>query len=68
MARVGYEVFLGGRLLKETELVYVGNPGAAADSGDPADYVPGQFRWMVDQQYIAEDVAQAMPEKGGERA
>lgn len=60
MTRVRYETFLNGRLLRETEQVYVGTTGAAADPADPAAYVDGQYRWMVDQQYIAEDVAIAM--------
>jgi len=58
--RVRYEVFLDGRLLRETELVYVGALGSAAADPGPADYIPGQHRWMVDQQYIADDVARAM--------
>jgi len=60
MTRVRYEVFLNGRLLRETEQIYVGTAVAAADPGDPAAYVDGQYRWMVDQQYVADDVATAM--------
>jgi hypothetical protein len=61
--RVRYEVFLDGRLLRETELIYVGAPAAAADPAGPAGYIDGQYRWMVDQQYIAEDIARAMLDK-----
>lgn len=64
MTRVRYEVFLDGRLLRETEQVFVGTSVAPADPGDPAAYVDGQYRWMVDRQYIADDVAQAMLAQG----
>jgi hypothetical protein len=56
--RVRYEVFCGGRLLKETEQVELGGiTRAAAGAGEWAD---GHYRWMVDQQYVADDVAQAI--------
>lgn len=58
--RVRYEVFLGGRLLKETERRWIGPPQRAAEPADEAGYIDGQDRWMVDQQYVAEDVALAM--------
>ncbi len=61
MRRVRYEVFCDGRLLKETEQVQIsGFPSAVADSGNPRDFLDGQYRWMVDQQYVSDDVAQAM--------
>jgi hypothetical protein len=68
MDRVRYEVFLGGRLLKiVTQIQVDGFLGSAtADSGNPRDFVDGKHRWMVDQGYIAEDVAQAMLDRGTE--
>jgi hypothetical protein len=63
-------VFLNGRLLKITERVPTQPfPGrAAAEPGeDDASYIDGQYRWRVDERYVADDVATAMLAQGGER-
>jgi hypothetical protein len=63
--RVRYETFCDGRLLKVIEQLNVTTLGdlAGADVGCPADgvrFVDGVHPWMVDQQRVADDVAQAM--------
>src|SRR6266702_639113 len=60
MARVRYETFCGGRLLKVTGQVDVSSGGAEADG---TEFVDGQYWWKVDEQRVADDVAQAMLDK-----
>jgi hypothetical protein len=55
MGRVRYEVYCGGRLLKVFEQVDVSSP-----ESDGREFVDGQFRWMVDEQFVADDVAGAL--------
>ena len=56
--RVRYEVFCGGRLLKVFEQINVSDPGHA--EADGVEFVDGQHFWKVDEQQVADDVAQAM--------
>jgi hypothetical protein len=56
--RVRYETFCSGRLLKEVEQIELGGIGYAAVGA--GEWIDGQYRWMVDQQYVADDVAQAI--------
>ena len=56
--RVRYETFCGGRLLKVFEQVNV-TLGMAAES-DGTEFVDGQHFWKIDEQRVADDVAQAM--------
>lgn len=56
--RVRYEVFCGGRLLKVHEQVDVttGMHGVA----DGTEFVDGTWFWKIDEQRVADDVAQAI--------
>jgi hypothetical protein len=59
--RIHYDVFLAGRLLRETPMIYV--PTFATDphaEPGPDQFAPGRPRWVVDGQQVAEDVATAM--------
>lgn len=58
--RVRYEAYCGGRLLKVYEQVDVSAPGSATDVADGTEFVDGQHFWKVDEQRVADDVAQAM--------
>lgn len=64
--RVRYETFCGGRLLKVTEQLNVttyGDLAGAGTEGTPADgirFSDGAHWWVVDEQRVADDVAQAM--------
>jgi hypothetical protein len=60
--RVRYETFCGGRLLKVIGQVDVTTLGRASLDGG-TDFVDGQYWWKVDEQRVADDVAQAMLEK-----
>jgi hypothetical protein len=55
--RVRYETYCGGRLLKVIDQVDVTSVGAAADG---MEFIDGQYRWKVDEQWVAVDVAEAL--------
>jgi len=59
--RVRYEVLCGGRLLKEIEQLNA-TLGMHPEADGPAggDFIDGQHRWIIDQSYVADDVAQAL--------
>jgi hypothetical protein len=71
--RVRYEIYCGGRLLRLIEQLDVTTWGDLADDDDvagaPADgirFVDGPHYWKIDEQRVAEDVAQAMLAKHGD--
>ena len=53
-----YEVYCGGRLLKVVERIDV-TPNER-DGHPPTEFIDGGYLWMVDQKYVAADVAGAM--------
>ena len=57
--RVRYETYCGGRLLKVYEQLDVTSMGGNA-TADGTEFVDGQHFWKVDEQRVADDVAQAM--------
>jgi hypothetical protein len=67
VARVRYETFCGGRLLKVFEQVDVTSGMHAMADG--TEFVDGQHFWKIDEQRVADDVALAMlaqwPGSGG---
>jgi hypothetical protein len=56
--RVRYEVFCDGRLLRVTEQVDV-SIGMNREA-DGTQFIAGQHFWKIDEQRVADDVAQAM--------
>jgi hypothetical protein len=58
VARVRYETFCNGRLLKVFEQVDVTSGMKAVADG--TEFIDGQHYWKVDEQRVADDVAQAM--------
>jgi len=56
--RVRYEVYCDGRLLKVYEQLDVSTVHQAAR--DQREYIDGQHYWKIDEQTVADDVAQAM--------
>jgi hypothetical protein len=64
--RCRYEVFLGGRLLKTTEMYNLSYASEAAEEPAAASgYIDGKYRWFVDDREVADDVAQSMLASGG---
>lgn len=63
MSMVRYETCCGGRLLKVIEQVDV--TGAGHAEADGVEFIDGQYFWKVDEQRVADDVAQAMLAKFG---
>lgn len=53
--RVSYSVFCGGRVLRVTEQLNVSIMATAE-----AVFVGGRHWWIIDEQRVEEDVAQAM--------
>jgi hypothetical protein len=58
--RVRYETFCGGRLLKVFEQMEVPEWGKPVAPADGVPTVDGQHYWKIDEQRVADDVAQAM--------
>jgi hypothetical protein len=56
--RVRYETFCDGRLLKVFEQVDITTGMHAVADG--TEFVDGQHFWKIDEQRVADDVAQAM--------
>ncbi len=61
--RVRYETYCGGRLLKVLEQADITN-GMHAEA-DGTEFADGQHFWKVDEQRVADDVAQAMLAQAG---
>lgn len=63
--RTRYETFLGGRLLKVTDLVLVpATPTAEMEPAAAVNYIDGRYEWRVDDKAVSEDVALAMLDAG----
>lgn len=62
--RVRYETYCDGRLLKVFEQVDVTTGMHAVADG--IEFVDGQHYWKIDEQRVADDVAQAMLAKHGQ--
>lgn len=62
--RVRYETRCGGRLLKVTEQIDV--TAGPCREADGTQFVDGSHWWMIDEQRVADDIAQAMLRAAGD--